>query len=123
MAASVSVVSEGHLINATYRGTMTMDLVREAEKKIEAFLNITSDARVLYNTLDMDPPSMELALEMKAIDSRIQSRLVRSATDDRDAKTAFMAKVAYVLSRDHKVFYNDLDKALEWLGVRDRVLV
>lgn len=97
---------------------MTMDVVRQAEKKIEAFLSITADARVLYDTLDMDPPSMELAFEMKAFDARIQSRLVRSATVVRDAKTAFMAKIAFVLSRDHKVFYNDLDKALEWLGVR-----
>ena len=112
----VSVIRTGNLIHAKYRGAMTTGLVREAEQKIETLLGVTSDARVLYDTLEMDPPTMELALEMKAFDSRIRGTVTRSATLVRDAMTAFMAKVAFVLSRDHKVFYNDLNKALEWLS-------
>ena len=119
--ADVNIIRLGNLIHATYRGAMTMDLVRDAERQIELLLNTTPDARVLYDTLKMDPPTMELAMEMKSFNSRIQPRVVRSATVVSDAKTAFMAKVAFVLSRDHKVFYNDLDKALEWLNAKKPV--
>jgi hypothetical protein len=52
---------------------------------------------------------------MKAFDGRIRNKVLRSATVVRDAATAFMAKIAFVFSREHKVFYDDLDKALEWL--------
>ena len=121
--AEVNVIRQGNLIHATYRGAMTMDLVRDAQRQIETLLNTTPDARVLYDTLEMEPPSMQLALEMKAFDARVQPRVVRSATLVPDAMTAFMAKVAFALSRDHKVFYNDREKALEWLGVQPAVTV
>lgn len=117
--ADVSVVRTGTLIHAKYRGAMTLALVREAEQKIELLLDSTPQALVLYNTLEMEPPTMELALEMKSFDARIQPRVVRSATVVRDALTAFMAKVAFVLSRNHRVFYDDLQKALAWLNESD----
>lgn len=117
--ADVSVVRTGNLIHAKYRGTMTMDLVREGERKIEALIEVAGNARVLYDTLDMDPPSMDLALEMKAFDGRIRNRVVRSATVVRDAMTAFLSKVAFALSRNHKVFYDDLQRAVEWLKAEE----
>jgi hypothetical protein len=116
--ASVSVRQEGHIIHAVYTGTMTMDLVRDAERQIETLLDRVADPAVLYDTLAMDPPPMQLAMEMKAFDSRIRSRVVRSATVVRDAMTAFMAKVAFSLSREHRVFYDDLDAAYAWLKGR-----
>jgi len=113
--ADVNVIRVGNLVHAKYRGTMTMDLVREAEKKIEWFLANTAGPVVLYDTLEMDTPTMDLALEMKSFDGRIRDMVLRSATVVRDAGTAFMAKVAFVFSREHKVFYGDLDEALTWL--------
>ncbi|MGZ8853963.1 MAG: hypothetical protein ACXW2X_11270 [Thermoanaerobaculia bacterium] len=113
--ADVNVIRVGNLVHAKSRGTMNMDLVRDAERKIEWFLDNTAGPVVLYDTLEMDTPTMELALEMKKFDGRIRDKVLRSATVVRDAGTAFMAKVAFVFSREHKVFYGDLDKALTWL--------
>jgi SpoIIAA-like len=113
--ASVGVSLEGNIIHARYEGEMTMDLVREGERKIEALLDRISSPAVLYDTLEMEPPTVRLALEMKAFDSRIASRVARSATVVKDAMTAFCAKIAFVFTREHRVFYHDLDAARAWL--------
>ena len=111
----VSVRREGQIIHAIYSGAMTMDLVRDGERQILEILERVPDPLVLYDTLAMDPPSLPLAMEMKSFDGRIRSRVVRSATVVKDATTAFMAKVAFALAREHKVFYDDLDAAYSWL--------
>ena len=117
--AEVSVIRMGNLIHAKYRGAMTMALVQEGEQKIEALIDTTVSPRVLYDTLEMDPPTMDLALEMKRFDGRIRAKVVRSATVVRDAMTAFLSKIAFALSREHKVFYDDMQKAVQWLNEAD----
>jgi hypothetical protein len=112
--ADVRVTLEGEIIHAVYTGTMTMDLVRDGERRIEALLG-DSARTVLYDTLGMDPPTMDLALEMKAFDGRIRTRVARSATVVRDPMTAFLSQVAFVMSRNHRVFYDNLDAAYVWL--------
>jgi hypothetical protein len=112
--ASVQVTLEGNIIHAVYAGTMTMDLVRDGEQQIEALLSDSANM-VLYDTLAMDPPTMALALEMKSFDKRIRLSVARSATAVRDPATAFLSKVAFALSRNHRVFYDDLDAAYAWL--------
>jgi hypothetical protein len=111
----VVVSLRGNIIEAVYTGAMTMNLVKEGEAKIEQMISHTPHPVVLYDTLAMDPPSMDLAMEMKAFDKRVQPRILRSATAVSDAKTAFMAKVAFVFARDHRVFYADREGALRWL--------
>lgn len=113
--STVVVSLRGNMIEAIYTGAMNMVLVKDGERQIEALIRKTPHPVVLYDTLAMDPPSMELALEMKAFDKRVQPLILRSATVVSDAKTAFMAKVAFVFSRDHKVFYADRDGAVKWL--------
>jgi hypothetical protein len=113
--AFVSVHQEGRIIHAIYSGPMTLELVREGERQIEGILEGIDKPMILYNTLAMDPPPIRLAIEMKAFDERIRPRVTRSATAVRDAATAFMAKLAFALSREHKVFYDDLRAAYDWL--------
>lgn len=92
-----------------------MELVREGEQKIETAIARTAAASILYDCVEMDPPEMPLAIEMKSFDRRIRDRVRRAATVVNDPMTAFMSKVAFVLRREHKVFYKDLDAALRWL--------
>ena len=113
-AVRVGVV--GRIIHAIYEGTMTLDLVKEGEQKIEALIPTVSSPAVLYDTLAMKPPSVTLAMEMKSFDSRIASRVTRCATVVADPTTAFCAKVAFVFTREHRVFYNDRDAAIAWLN-------
>ena len=94
---------------------MNLDLVREGEQKIEALIPTLDAPVVLYDCLSMKPPTVALALEMKSFDGRIAKKIRRSATVVADATTAFCAKIAFALSPDHRVFYNDRDGALNWL--------
>lgn len=114
--ASVSVRLEGKVIHAIYTGEMTMELVRDGQRRIEEMLGQVDKPFVLYDTLAMDAPPIRLAMEMKAFDHRVRTRVVRSATVVRDPGTAFMAKVAFALSREHRVFYHDLQAAYDWLA-------
>ncbi|MEO8035291.1 MAG: hypothetical protein ABI837_12725 [Acidobacteriota bacterium] len=113
--ASVRVAASRGVIHAVYEGTMTMELVKEGQRQIEALIPTLASPVVLYDTLAMDPPQMSLALEMKAFDSRIAPLILRSATVVSNAATAFCAKVAFIFSREHRVFYNDRRAAIDWL--------
>jgi hypothetical protein len=113
--AGVTVRQEGKVIHAVYTGAMTMEIVRDGERMIEDLVQRVADPVILYDTLAMEPPSMQLAMEMKSFDGRIRNSVVRSATVVPDPSTAFMAKVAFVFSRNHKVFYHDLEAAYAWL--------
>lgn len=115
MTSSVRVAVVSGIIHALYEGSMTMELVKEGEEKIEALIPTVGVPLVLYDCLGMNPPGLDLALEMKAFDSKIHSRIRRSATVVANAMTAFAAKVAFVLSREHRVFYNDRAGAISWL--------
>lgn len=112
---AVAVRQEGNIIHAIYSGAMTMELVRDGERRIEELIAKIPGPVVLYDTLAMEPPPIQLAMEMKAFDGRIRDSVVRSATVVPEAGTAFMAKIAFALSRNHKVFYHDLKAAYAWL--------
>lgn len=114
--ASGSVVLEGNVIHATYVGAMTMEIVKDGERQIEAMIARARLPSVLYDTRAMDVPPVALALEMKSFDSRIAKKITRSATVVSHAGTAFCAKIAFVFSREHKVFYHDIESAVAWLG-------
>lgn len=113
---SVAVVLEGNIIHAKYTGAMTMDLVRQGEREIENLVSPGRNNVILYDCIAMNPPSMNLAIEMKAFDGRVRSQVIACATVVSDAMTAFMSKVAFALARNHRVFYNDLQGAIAWLG-------
>jgi hypothetical protein len=112
---AIAVRQEGNIIHAIYSGAMTMELVRDGQRRIEDLVAKISAPVILYDTLAMDPPPIQLAMEMKAFDGRIRDSVVRSATVVPEAGTAFMAKIAFALSRNHKVFYHDINAAYSWL--------
>ena len=113
--ASVSVSLDGNIIHARYVGAMTSELVRQGERDIETLIGRRADLAILYDCVEMDPPPMNLALQMKSFDDRVRSRVVCCATVVKDAMTAFLSKVAFALARNHRVFYNDLAAATAWL--------
>ncbi len=115
MPGSVNVELKDNIIYATYVGEMNMEVVQGAADSIEDYINKGQSNKILYNTLQMDNPPMKLALEMQSFDKRIKEKVVKSATVVPTATTAFMASIAFVLSKNHKVFHKDLNAAEEWL--------
>ncbi len=115
MENSVNVELRDNIIHATYIGEMNMDLVKQAAESIRQYVDSNEDCKILYNTLEMKNPPMKLALEMKDFDATIKDKVLKSATVVPGAATAFMASIAFILSKNHKVFHNDPEGAEEWL--------
>jgi hypothetical protein len=115
MKGTAEVTLQDGIVIATYTGEMDIETVRQAAADIEALLVTSQSTKILYNTLNMASPSMKLAMEMKSFDSKIKDKVQRSATVVPGAATAFFASIAFILSKNHKVFHNDIDGALLWL--------
>ncbi len=114
MTGSTRVTCNGYRIEAKYSGKMTSELLEDTNRQIRSY--VEKGCRIiLYNTLDMAKPEMKLSILMKKFDMEIGSRLSACATVTSDPTTAFMAKMAFIFTPNHKVFYNQLDEALAWL--------
>ena len=115
MAGSVQVELKGSVIVATFIGEMNKELVKEAQDEIVRYLSETDSSKILYNTLEMAVPAMVLAFDMKAFDDKIRHKIKKSATVVPGAGTAFKATISFVLANNHKIFYNDLQEAVDWI--------
>ncbi|MCG6551103.1 MAG: STAS/SEC14 domain-containing protein [Candidatus Magnetominusculus sp. LBB02] len=115
MKGLAEVSLQDGIIIAVYTGEMSMEIVKQAAEDIEDLIIKAQSAKILYNTLEMESPSMKLAMEMKAFDAKIRDKIQKSATLVPGAATAFFASIAFILSKNHKIFHKDLDAALAWL--------
>lgn len=111
---STQVICNGYLIEAIYKGEMTTELLNETNAKIRTYVEKGCKC-ILYNTLDMNKPEMKHSLMMKQFDQEIGPKLNACATVTSNPATAFMAKLAFIFTPNHRVFYNQLDEAKTWL--------
>jgi hypothetical protein len=116
MPGEVRVTNEGGIVCAVYLGQMNPRLLDESNGVIRSLLAHTQARRILYDTLHMAEPTMDLALQMKRFDAELRGSVDRAATLVPAAATAFMAKIAFAFTKSHKVFYRDREAALAWLG-------
>ena len=115
MPGSVKVSHDGGVVFAEYVGDMDKATLDEANGRIRQLLEQSRARRILYDTLRMSDPSMDLALQMKKFDASIRPLLDRAATVVLKSSTAFMARAAFAFTKDHRVFYQSRDEALQWL--------
>ena len=115
MAGSVKVELSGGVIIATFFGQMNKELVKKAQDDILRLLEESDSAKILYNTLEMSVPAVELAFNMKTFDDTIRDKIKKSATVVPGPGTAFKANIAFILANNHKIFYNNLQEAVDWL--------
>ena len=116
MSGKFETEVKGTVIIAHYEGEMNSELVNDSATRIEQLLDTTEANKILYDTLNMSKPPLKLALQMKSFDTRIKDKVIKSATVVPGAATALKASIAFVLSKQHKVFHNDYDGAIEWLN-------
>jgi hypothetical protein len=115
MEGSVKVEVKDDIIIAHYYGAMTEAIVKEGQTLIEKHLYETNSKLILYNILEMELPATRLAFDMQEFDKLVRERVNKSATVVSGAESAFKAELSFVLSKNHQIFYNDLQKAMEWL--------
>lgn len=102
------------VIIARVRGEATEELLAEVQAKVLLLMEDTRVRRILYDTLEMNPPTVELTLVQQQYSERIHALGVRVAILVPTTRIAYLARIAFGQG-DHRVFYNDIAGALQWL--------
>ncbi len=114
MQGSVWVDLSGGIILARVRGEPTEALLRELQERVLALLQDTAHRRILYDVLEMEPPTVELTLVQQRLSEDIHKLGARVALLVPNSRVAYQGRLAFGAA-DHRVFYNDLVQAIAWL--------
>ncbi len=114
MTGSVWVELSGNIVIARVRGEPSEALIRETQERVLVFLQDTAHRRVLYDALEMDPPTVEVTLVQQRLSEDIHKLGARVALLVPNSRVAYQGRLAFGAA-DHRVFYNDLVQAIAWL--------
>ncbi|NNM77810.1 STAS/SEC14 domain-containing protein [Sphingomonas sp. ID1715] len=110
----VWVELSGDIIVARLRGDLTESHIADVQAKVLVLLGETERRRVLYDALEMDPPSIEMTVAQQQMSEQLHRKGVRVAILVPNTRIAYLARIAFGQG-DHRVFYNDLAAAVTWL--------
>ena len=108
----------GGLIIARVRGLPTEALLRECHDRVIRIAKDDRDAelhRVLYDTLEMDSPQVDVPLAQRDLDESLGELKLRRAIVVPNTRLAYLARLAFG-EGDYRVFYNDIASAISWLA-------
>jgi len=115
MNAEVWVEVVGDIIVARMRGEPTEELLRECQDQVLFLVRDAGRGKVLYDTLEMQAPSMDIPWAQRALDEDLGPVQLRRAIVVPNSKLAYLARIAFGAG-NYRVFYNDLIAAAQWLG-------
>jgi hypothetical protein len=69
---------------------------------------------VLYDTLEMLPPPVDVPLLQRELDEELGDVRLRRAIVVPNSRLAYLARLAFG-EGDYRVFYNDIVEAIRWL--------
>lgn len=113
-AANLWVELVGSVIVARIRGTPTEALIRSCQSKIVSILHDTDRKRIMYDALELESPSTDVALTQQSLTSALLDPAMRIAIVVANTKVAYFSRLAFS-DTNHRVFYNDMAGALAWL--------
>ena len=105
----------GDLILARVRGEPTAELLRECHEKVLLLARDAERGKVLYDTLEMEPPPVDVPLAQQELDRELGSIRLRRAIVVPNSRLAYLARLAFG-DGEHRVFYNDIVSAVKWLA-------
>ena len=104
----------GELVVARVRGEPTEALLRDTQEKVLFLVKDAARARVLYDTLEMTPPPVDVPWSQRALDEQLGAIQLRRAIVVPNSRLAYLARLAFG-EGDYRVFYNDMVAAIRWL--------
>lgn len=107
----------GDLIVARVRGEPNEQLLRETQEKVLFLVKDAGRARVLYDTLEMEAPPVDVPWSQRELDEKLGPVKLRRAIVVPNSKLAYLARLAFG-EGDYRVFYNDMVAAIHWLSER-----
>jgi hypothetical protein len=108
----------GDLIVARVRGEPNEQLLRETQERVLFLVKDAGRARVLYDTLEMDAPPVDVPWSQRALDEQLGPMKLKRAIVVPNSKLAYLARLAFG-EGDYRVFYNDMVAAITWLSQPD----
>jgi len=105
----------GDLVVARVRGEPTEQLLRETQEKVLFLVRDAQRGNVLYDTLEMTPPPVDVPWSQRELDEKLGPILLKRAIVVPNSKLAYLARLAFG-EGDYKVFYNDRVAAVKWLS-------
>ena len=105
----------GDLIIARVRGEPTQDILRDCQEQVLSLVREAGRGKILYDTLEMLPPPVDVPLEQRKLDEALGSIQLRRAIVVPNSRLAYLARLAFG-EGDYKVFYNDIVAAVKWLS-------
>jgi len=105
----------GDLILARVRGEPTAALLRECQERVVSLMKDGARSRVLYDTLEMEAPPVDVPLAQQELDRSLEGLKLRRAIVVPNTRLAYLARLAFG-EGDYRVFYNDLAAAAQWLS-------
>jgi hypothetical protein len=105
----------GELVVARIRGEPTEQLLRDAQEKVLFLVRDADRGKVLYDTLEMDPPPVDVPWAQRELDQHLGSIKLKRAIVVPNSRLAFLARIAFG-EGDYRVFYNDMIAAIKWLS-------
>lgn len=115
MDAEAWVEVVGDLVVARVRGEPTEDLLRECQDQVLFLVHEAGRGRVLYDTLEMTAPPVDVPWAQRALDENLGPIELRRAIVVPNTKLAYLARIAFGAG-NYRVFYNDIIAAAKWLG-------
>ena len=115
MEGHLWVEPQQDLIIARIRGTPTKELIEECQRKVLILLKDTELNRILYDSLEMENPTVDIAVHQQALEAQYQSVRLRRAIVVPNTKIAFLSRLAFG-DGEYRVFYNDMSAAIRWLA-------
>jgi hypothetical protein len=105
----------GDLIVARIRGEPIEALLRDCQERVLELIRDAGRGRVLYDTLEMEAPPVDIPLAQRKLDEELGGVHIRRAIVVPNTKLAYLARLAFG-DGDYRVFYSDLTAALTWLS-------
>ena len=92
----------------------TEEMLRDAQERIAALVKEAGKGKVLYDTLEMESPPVEVPISQWSLDKELEPLNQRRAIVVPNTRLAYLARLAFS-EGDYRVFYNDLSAAVRWL--------
>lgn len=105
----------GNVIMARIRGAASDAGVRDCQSRLVALLADTGCKRIMYDALELENPSADVAITQQSLTSALADPDLRIAIVVANTKVAYFARLAFG-EANHRVFYNDMTTALAWLA-------
>ncbi|MGO4476243.1 hypothetical protein AB4Z32_08290 [Massilia sp. 2TAF26] len=111
----------GALVLARLRGRCDEDILKECQRRVFELVKDTHQVKVLYDALELEDPTVDMALLQDKMDAEAKERLgpivLRRAILVPNTRIAYLARIAFGQFGEgaYRVFYNDMAQAILWL--------